>query len=170
MVCAALIIPISRYPESETERAPRIASSKGVWAMCPASSRPAQSPARERSDAPRLRSTRSYSSSNSGCDSPSDCPASPKNPAPDRTLLIVTCNPKNAELEGLDDEVQAVLKTYPKSSDVRHKRNVDPEELNENLKGCPPRALLFIGHANAELRSKKVFAFCHHRYLQNNIP
>lgn len=77
-----------------------------------------------------------------------------------RDLLIFSCNPQACELRGLDEEVQAVQRAFARSADVRHMRNLDPKELQQELLSRPPKAFMFIGHANAEVDGEHTLAFC----------
>ena len=80
-----------------------------------------------------------------------------------RDLLIFYCNPKGAPLEELDDEAHGVQECFPKDADVRQKRNLDPEELREEMLSRRPRAFLFIGHADANLNGQHTLAFTDRR-------
>ena len=76
-----------------------------------------------------------------------------------RDLLVFYCNPKREPLSGLDKEAHDCQEAFPRGADVRQKRNLDPEELREELLARPPRAFLFLGHANAALNGKPTLAF-----------
>lgn len=112
--------------------------------------RPVRSPCRRES-----------SSGSSGAGSPGGR-SSPRNDEP-RDLLIFSCNPKACALPGLDDEAHAVQRAYPRDADVRQVRNLDPNELRQELRTRPPRAFMFIGHANIELEGQRTLAFTDRR-------
>jgi len=112
--------------------------------------RPVRSPCRRES-----------SSGSSGAGSPGGR-SSPRNDEP-RDLLIFSCNPKACALPGLDDEAHAVQRAYPRDADVRQVRNLDPNELRQELCTRPPRAFMFIGHANIELEGQRTLAFTDRR-------
>ena len=76
-----------------------------------------------------------------------------------RDLLVFYCNPKKAQLPGLDCEAHSCQEAYPRSADVRLKRNLDPEELRLELLARPPRAFLFLGHANVAFDGRPTLAF-----------
>ena len=100
---------------------------------------------------------RRESSGSSGASSPGGR-SSPRNDEP-RDLLIFSCNPKACALPGLDDEAHAVQRAYPRDADVRQVRNLDPNSLRQELRTRPPRAFMFIGHANIELEGQRTLAF-----------
>ena len=52
---------------------------------------------------------------------------------------------------------------YPRDADVRHVRNLDPNELRQELRTRPPRAFMFIGHANVQLEGQRTLAFTDRR-------
>ena len=109
--------------------------------------RPAKSPVRR-------------DSSGSSPGSPGRC--SPKAGEP-RDLLIFSCNPKACPLPGLDDEAHAVQSAYPREADVKLIRNKDPNELRQEMVTRPPRAFMFIGHADVKLGGKPTLAFTDQR-------
>ena len=76
-----------------------------------------------------------------------------------RDLLVFFCNPKASPLQGLDIEAHSCQEAYPRSADVRLKRNLDPQELRQELLARPPRAFLFLGHANLAFDERPTLAF-----------
>ena len=54
-------------------------------------------------------------------------------------------------------------RAYPRDADVRQVRNLDPNELRQELCTRPPRAFMFIGHANIELEGQRTLAFTDRR-------
>lgn len=78
---------------------------------------------------------------------------------PPRDLLVFGSNPHSMSLKNIDEEAQAVQDAYPIGADVRQCRNLTPESLQQELLSRPPRAFLFIGHANLELAGEKTLGF-----------
>ena len=54
-------------------------------------------------------------------------------------------------------------RAYPRDADVRQVRNLDPNELRQELRTRPPRAFMFIGHANVQLEGQRTLAFTDRR-------
>ena len=91
--------------------------------------------------------------SHSAAPSYRNIPETPASRRAQRELLIFSCNPAEAtgaSLTGLDEEMAAVQDAYPKAADVKQVRNKCANELQDELRASPPRAFLFIGHADAD--------------------